>query len=273
MQALQDMDRDTASLIVHRDSDSIITATSVSSSRWSVQFAFDRELFITKVYDKWIRKLATARRNNRHGSKDVTSAPANEQQTTPTRTETAASEEPPRSSGNSGELMNTLARTTIGIEMQPPRRSRTRSSLELQSKESHRIDKNLRRDMMSASFEVKVIVLGSVSRKRVFEEMRLSGGRRQCYTFEQLCLFRPIILGTVLESVQYLARKLFVDEATRGDSIRACLEDVLICHKEDLDLENGFEPWVVQIFRTIMGHPATKVLLADETRVLPEAVA
>ncbi|KAF5572555.1 GNA-3 g alpha subunit GNA-3 [Fusarium pseudoanthophilum] len=226
VRALQDMDRDTASLIVHRDSDSIITATSVSSSRWSFQFAFDRELFITKVYDKWIRKLATTQRSARHGSEDTTSSPTNGQQTALTRTETAASEEPSRSSESSGERRNTLARTTMGIEMQPLRQTRTRSSLELQSKESHRIDKNLRRDMKSASLEVK-----------------------------------------------YLAKKLLVDEATREDSIRTCLEDVLICHKEDLDLDNGFEPWVVQIFRTIMEHPATKVLMADETFVLPDAVA
>ncbi|KAF5530371.1 GNA-3 g alpha subunit GNA-3 [Fusarium napiforme] len=273
VRAMQDMDRDTASLIVHRDSDSIITATSVSSSRWSVQFAFDRELFITKVYDKWIRKLATTRRGNRHGSEDTTSAAIEEQQTALTRTETTSSEEPSRSSESSGKRMNTLARATMGIEMQPLRQSRTRSSLELQSKESHLIDKNLRNDMKKASLEAKVIVLGSVSRKRVFEEMRLSGGRRQCYTFEQLLSFRPIILGTVLESVQYLAKNLLVNEAIRGDSIRACLEDVLICHKEDLDLDNGFEPWVVQIFRTIMGHPETKALMADETSVLPEVVA
>ncbi|PNP61292.1 hypothetical protein FNYG_13978 [Fusarium nygamai] len=176
VRALQDMDRDTASLIVHRDSDSIIIATSVSSSRWSVQFAFDRELFITKVYDKWIRKLATARRSNSHGSKDTPSAPTNKQQTTLTRTETTALEKPSRSSENSGERMNTLAHTTMGTKMQPLRRSRTRSSLELQTKESHRIDRNLRRDMKSSDSEIEVIVLGSVSRKRVFEQMTLLGG-------------------------------------------------------------------------------------------------
>jgi hypothetical protein len=85
-------------------------------------------------------------------------------------------------------------------------------------------------------------------------------------------MFRPIILGTVLESVQYLAKKLLVDEATRGHSIRACLEDVLICYKEDLDLDNGFEPWVIEIFRTTMGHSATKALMADESFVLPQHV-
>ncbi|KAF5628127.1 GNA-3 g alpha subunit GNA-3 [Fusarium tjaetaba] len=273
VRALQDMDRDTASLIVHRDSDSIITATSVSSSRWSIQFAFDRELFITKVYDKWIRKLATTRRNTRHDSEDTTSAPIEEQQMALTRTETAASEEPSRSSESSGKRMDTLARATMGIEMQPLRQSRTRSSLKLQTKVSRRIDQKLRDDLKSADREIKVMVLGSESRKRVFEEMSLSGSRLQCYTAEQLRMFRPLILGIALESVQYLTKKLLVHGAIREDPIRACLEDVMICHKEDLDLDNGFEHWVVQIFRTIMEHPATKALLADETRVLPEAVS
>nr|RBQ96769.1 hypothetical protein FVER53263_20490 [Fusarium verticillioides] len=272
IQALEDMDRDTASLIVHRDSDSIITATSVSSSRWSVQFAFDRELFITKVYDKWIRKLATTRRSNRHGSEDTTSASTDKQQTTLAHTETATSEQPLQSPTNFEEPMNTLTRTSIGIEMQSLRRIRSRSSLKLQTKESQRIDQNSRHDSKSANREIKVVILGSNSRKRVFEEMRLSDGQPQCYTAEQLRMFRPIILGTVLESVQYLAKKLLVDEATRGHLIRACLEDVLICYKEDLDLDNGFEPWVIEIFRTTMGHSATKALMADESFVLPQHV-
>ncbi|KAG4252954.1 hypothetical protein FPRO03_08403 [Fusarium proliferatum] len=286
IQALEVMDRDTASLIVHRDSDSIVTATSVSSSRWSVQFAFDRELFISKVYDKWIRKLATTRRSSSHRSDDTqqdhqsisanqttfTNKPTDEEQTALTQTETDTSEVLSLSSANFGERMNSLTRTAMGIEMQPLRRSRTTSSLELQTKESQRIDQNLKDDLKSAKREVKVVILGSKSRKRVFEEMRLSDGQPQCYTTEQLRLFRPIILGTVLESVQFLAKKLLVDEATRGDAIQAFLEDVLICGKQDLDLDNGFEPWVVELFRTIMEHAATKALMTDETFVLPEDV-
>ncbi|KAG4277754.1 hypothetical protein FPRO04_06997 [Fusarium proliferatum] len=286
IQALEVMDRDTASLIVHRDSDSIVTATSVSSSRWSVQFAFDRELFISKVYDKWIRKLATTRRSGSHRSDDTqqdhqsisanqttfTNKPTDEEQTALTQTETDTSEDLSLSSANFGERMNSLTRTAMGIEMQPLRRSRTTSSLELQTKESQRIDQNLKDDLKSAKREVKVVILGSKSRKRVFEEMRLSDGQPQCYTTEQLRLFRPIILGTVLESVQFLAKKLLVDEATRGDAIQAFLEDVLICGKQDLDLDNGFEPWVVELFRTIMEHAATKALMTDETFVLPEDV-
>ncbi|RBA17471.1 hypothetical protein FPRO05_02195 [Fusarium proliferatum] len=286
IQALEVMDRDTASLIVHRDSDSIVTATSVSSSRWSVQFAFDRELFISKVYDKWIRKLATTRRSSSHRSDDTqqdhqsisanqttfTNKPTDEEQTALTQTETDTSEDLSLSSANFGERMNSLTRTAMGIEMQPLRRSRTTSSLELQTKESQRIDQNLKDDLKSAKREVKVVILGSKSRKRVFEEMRLSDGQPQCYTTEQLRLFRPIILGTVLESVQFLAKKLLVDEATRGDAIQAFLEDALICGKQDLDLDNGFEPWVVELFRTIMEHAATNALMTDETLVLPEDV-
>jgi guanine nucleotide-binding protein G(i) subunit alpha len=287
VQALQDMDRDTASLIVLRDSDSdsIITATSISSSRWSVQFAFDRELFITKVYDKWIRKLATTRRTNSHFPEDTTQQdhqqilnnemalkdpPTGNEQNILTPEETATSEQPSRSIPYLGEQITSLRRTAMSMEMQPLRRNRSTSDLKLQAKESQRIDQTLKDDFKLAQREVKVVILGSKSRKRVFEEMRLSDGHPQCYTAEQLRIFRPIILGTVLESVQYLAKKLLVDEAIREDPIRASLEDMLIGDKEDLDLDCGFEPWVVEIIRTIMGHPATKVLMADDTLVFPE---
>ncbi|KAI1038319.1 hypothetical protein LB505_007853 [Fusarium chuoi] len=77
----------------------------------------------------------------------------------------------------------------MGIEMHPLRRSRTTSSLELQTKESQRIDQNLKDDLKSAKREVKVVILGAKSRKRFFEEMRLSDGQPQCYTTEQLRLF------------------------------------------------------------------------------------
>ncbi|KAM0085852.1 hypothetical protein ACKRZS_001839 [Fusarium odoratissimum] len=287
IQALQDMDRDTASLIVHRDSDSIVTATSVNSSRWSARFAFDRELFITKVYEKWIRKLATTRRTNSHRPEDstqqdhqqmsnneivFTSVPTDEEQNSFIHTQTPKSEPPSRPSSNFGERMNSLTRTALGIELQPLKRDRTTSDLRLQTKESRRIDQSLKDDSKLTQGEVKVAILGSKTRKRVFEEMRLSAGHPQCYTVSQLCIFRPIILGAVFESVQYLAKKLLVDEAIREDLLRASLEDVLLGNKEELDLDNGFEPWIVQIFRTIMEHPATKALMADETFVLPENV-
>jgi hypothetical protein len=47
---------DSASLFVHRDSSSLLTSWTDNLSRWSVRFGFDRELFVTRVYEKVIRK-------------------------------------------------------------------------------------------------------------------------------------------------------------------------------------------------------------------------
>jgi guanine nucleotide-binding protein G(i) subunit alpha len=52
------MEDSTASMIVHRDADSIPshwTGTSISSSKQSISFGFDRELFASKIYERWIR--------------------------------------------------------------------------------------------------------------------------------------------------------------------------------------------------------------------------
>jgi hypothetical protein len=46
---------DSASLFVHRDSSSFISRWSDSLSKLSIRFEFDRELFVTKVYERWLR--------------------------------------------------------------------------------------------------------------------------------------------------------------------------------------------------------------------------
>ncbi|KAH8655289.1 G-protein alpha subunit-domain-containing protein [Xylariales sp. PMI_506] len=52
------IENDTESLLVHRDIDSMMTsytATSISSSKRSVHFSFDAELFVSRIYQRWIR--------------------------------------------------------------------------------------------------------------------------------------------------------------------------------------------------------------------------
>lgn len=49
------MEADTASLFVHRDSDSFMTQMTDRLSKLSVEFTFDWELFITKVYERALR--------------------------------------------------------------------------------------------------------------------------------------------------------------------------------------------------------------------------
>jgi guanine nucleotide-binding protein subunit alpha len=49
------MEIDTASLVVHRDTDSIITRMTDNLSKLSAVFSFDRELFVSKVYERALR--------------------------------------------------------------------------------------------------------------------------------------------------------------------------------------------------------------------------
>ncbi|KAK4210542.1 G-protein alpha subunit-domain-containing protein [Rhypophila decipiens] len=51
------MEDDTASLLVHRDVDSLLagTATSIRSSKRSIVFDFDSTLFLSRIYQRWIR--------------------------------------------------------------------------------------------------------------------------------------------------------------------------------------------------------------------------
>nr|CEG03479.1 unnamed protein product [Fusarium acuminatum CS5907] len=53
------MQSDTASLYVHRDVDSLMTypGTSISSSKRSIEFEFDAELFMSRIYKRWMKGL------------------------------------------------------------------------------------------------------------------------------------------------------------------------------------------------------------------------
>jgi|SRR5687767_1852942 guanine nucleotide-binding protein subunit alpha len=56
--AFKKMANDTESLYVHRDIDSILTTgttTTMNSTKSSMQFEFDTELFVSKIYQRWIR--------------------------------------------------------------------------------------------------------------------------------------------------------------------------------------------------------------------------
>ncbi|KAG4279589.1 hypothetical protein BFJ70_g17482 [Fusarium oxysporum] len=284
IRAFQKMDRDTASLTVHRDADSIVTATSVSSSKWSVQFAFDSELFITRVYKRWIRKLATTPKvhmsqqsnstqqtllDNSDDSLSVTNVPGETEQSIFTRSNSTASEESSGSSLSLGKRFNSLTRSAMGIELQPLKRNGAISDLKHQSKDSQKIDWNLKDDSKGASPDVEIVILGSNTRKRVVEEMKRANGH-QCYTAEQLCLFRPIIFGSLIKSARYLARTLqhsrFIDEL---NPIRHQLEHILT-YGEGSKHGTTLSPEFAVAIAQVKEHPATKALMEAEDFYPPE---
>lgn len=52
------MEHGTAPMIVHRDVDSFFSApttASVNSSKRSLRFDFDQQLFLSRIYERWIR--------------------------------------------------------------------------------------------------------------------------------------------------------------------------------------------------------------------------
>jgi guanine nucleotide-binding protein G(i) subunit alpha len=280
------MDRDTDSLIVHRDTDSIVTATSVSSSKWSLQFAFDKELLVTNVYERWIRKLAKPRTTHMQLQSDTTredlqetadgtmplpNPPVQTEQNIVIRVNSATSGASSQQSLNLGERFNSLRRSAMDIELQPLKRNRTTSDLQQQAKESQKIDRNLDYDSKLARQEVRVAILGSRTRKRVVEEMRREENFHvKCYAEEQLCLFRPIILRTVVDGGRYLVDALQRHQKIReSDPIQHCLE-YISTYKEKLKPDVRLSDEFATAMAQIMEHPATKTLMEAEDFDLPD---
>ncbi|KAL7762713.1 hypothetical protein ACKLNR_009248 [Fusarium oxysporum f. sp. zingiberi] len=275
IRALEEMGRDTASLIVHRDSDSIVTATSVSSSRWSVQFAFDRELFITKVYEKWIRKLATTRRTHSATIQGEQQRPSDPQapppgppteQATLTRTQSLASRDSSRSSQSIGERITSLGRTAMSIELKPLNLTRPRSDSKLKARESRRIDQKLKDDSESANRQIKAVIVGSDTRIQVFEGIRRSRYRPEYY---DKTYYRLIIFENVMESLKSLIASLRYGQALKGgDPLWQHFETILSC-EEDLNPETGPDPEFAKTVGLVLEHPATKTLMERSGFVLP----
>jgi hypothetical protein len=202
-------------------------------------------------------------------SLSVTNVPGETEQSILTRSNSTASGESSGSSLSLGKRFNSLTRSAMGIELQPLMRNRAISDLKHQSKESQKIDRNLKDDSKGARLNVEVAILGSNTRKRVVEEMKRANGH-QCYTEGQLCLFRPIILGSAIKSARYLARTLqhsrFNDEL---DPIRHQLEYILT-YEEESKHGTTLSPEFAVAIAQVKEHPAIKASMEAKDFYPPE---
>lgn len=278
------MDRDTASLIVHRDADSIVTASSVSSSKWSVQFTFDKELFITRVYERWIRRLATPPRThqgqsntnkesfpeNLENDEPQGTFPIEIEQNTLSRSNSATSAQSSRSSPSLGERFASLGRNA-SIEFQSLKRTRVPSELEQKAQKSREIDRLLKDDARTQRAEVNVVVLGSETRKQVVEDMRRCHGDQKCYTEQQLRLFRPVILEIIAECATALATALqHHQDLDDSDPIWKYLEEMLTFESGSRPNDIELNPDFVTAMGLILEHQATKNLMETKELHLPD---
>ncbi|KAF5655736.1 GNA-3 g alpha subunit GNA-3 [Fusarium heterosporum] len=256
IQAFQQMDKDTASLIVHRDSASIMTATSINSSKWSIHFAFDSDLFTTSVYGKWIRKLATNRKEERTQDRDSFHRSRSynpDVKLSATRLpdilindHTTSREDFSQSSAKVSER--------ISNSSTPPRDI---SALEPHRNEFQGAGRGIEPSFKGCRIDVKLAVLGSKTRKRVLEEMKRVNGD-QCYTEEQLSLFRPMILKFTVESAKFLADKLLYSlPMVELNLVRDSLEYIL-AHGKNSKYETVLTPELAVAVGKIIDHPSFK---------------
>ncbi|KAF4993760.1 hypothetical protein FGRMN_6234 [Fusarium graminum] len=256
IQAFQQMDQDTASLIAHRDSASIMTATSVNSSKWSIQFAFDRDLFITRVYDKWIRKIATNRKEERtryRGSVHQSKRYTPDVELSATRLPSISINDHATTCDDSSQSSAKVSEQ-ISNSLTP---TRNIGDLEPQSKKYQGASRDNESSHKGSRVDVKVAVLGSKTRKRVVEEMKRVNGD-QCYTEEQLSLFRPMILEFTLESAKSLADNLLYSlPMVELNLVRHSLEYIL-AYGDNSKHETVLSPQLAVAVGEIMNHPSTK---------------
>jgi hypothetical protein len=126
---------DSASLFVQRDSSSFFSGWSDNLSKFSIQFDFDRELFVTKVYEKVIRSSVKDSLRQKHGL----TRPAEDSHT---------SKKP--------------ARLTHSAEVESKKRSRA-------------IDRGLKWDATRTKRECKILLLGSADsgKEHIVEQMNI----------------------------------------------------------------------------------------------------
>lgn len=188
MRIFRSLQDDSVSMFANRDADSVLTSTSVGSSKWSMNFEFDGELFSTQLYRAWFRKLASSSRSFRR-QRDAGIERQLEHQRPPVlsdaATASAAAETSSTVVSSTQESSTRDGDDGVGIKMQPLGQSqghsqrmtgalvglndlkRTRKTKSPQNI----IERHLRQQKRLAKHQTRALLLGSESRQAVMEAM------------------------------------------------------------------------------------------------------
>lgn len=154
----------------------------------------------------------------------------------------------------------------MSIELKPLNLTRPRSDSKLKARESRRIDQKLKDDSESANRQIKAVIVGSDTRKQVFEGIRRSRYRPEYY---DKTYYRLIIFENVMKSLKSLIASLRYGQALKeGDPLWQHFETILSC-EEDLNPETGPDPEFAKTVGLVLEHPATKILMERSGFVLP----
>jgi len=169
------MQDDTSSLCVHRDVDSFFSraVASISSSKRSLVFDFDKELFLSRVYERWIRgsiKKSLRQQQIRSDSPE-----------------------------------------THPRYLQPVSFEQNESNRDGKAR-SKAIDRGLRQDIHRIRKEWKVLVLGADSRVKIVEQIRAAHSA-DGYSYDDRYMFRSSLFRKIIDDAKTLIRQAMTFDA------------------------------------------------------------
>ncbi|SMR57025.1 unnamed protein product [Zymoseptoria tritici ST99CH_1E4] len=237
------LEKDTASLIVHRDDRSSIRSrmTGLSSaSKFSTVFAFDKEMWLTDVYDRFIRH--TVKENARAQKENVpqlravdtratVTNPSSSKQTTQIQQDTT---EQPNDLGVSSFPIRPSDSTAHGhasqtSEVRIPRTSRGDKASHTRSR---RIDQGLEADAKRLRRQCDVLLIGTSDHDVdvLLEHLLLlyDPGEKQ-YTATELLIYRQIVYRTLVQYAKAIAHAAMESESPAGEISRRRIEAILSC--------------------------------------------
>ncbi|SMQ53446.1 unnamed protein product [Zymoseptoria tritici ST99CH_3D7] len=237
------LEKDTASLIVHRDDRSSIRSrmTGLSSaSKFSTVFAFDKEMWLTDVYDRFIRH--TVKENARAQKENVpqlravdtratVTNPSSSKQTTQIQQDTT---EQPNDLGVSSFPIRPSDSTAHGhasqtSEVRIPRTSRGDKASHTRSR---RIDQGLEADAKRLRRQCDVLLIGTSDHDVdvLLEHLLLlyDPGEKQ-YTATELLIYRQIVCRTLVQYAKAIAHAAMESESPAGEISRRRIEAILSC--------------------------------------------
>jgi len=286
------VEKDTASLVVHRDADSVVTSSSISSSQLAVKFDFDRELFVTKVYERWIRhRLRRTRQNQTHyqaGKQPVREPTPDQGDDKPNSNDVQdeSSRQLSRQTSTSSRQLssNPLFRNPIGglsFELKPLKRSlealplrtnrNTSFESDLQKRHSRAIDRQLEGDSKRLQREIKVLLLGAESRQDILKQMKII--HLKGYSDEELQNYNPTVIGYLVFCAKALSQAVQTSPTLKSGIAQKHCEFIDGYSTAGSGLWAQLSPEFTATLTSMLELQPVAAMIKSETLLLPDSSA
>lgn len=212
---------DSASLFVHRDSSSFISRWSDHLSKFSIRFEFDRELFVTKVYERVFRSaVKDSLQRQRSSSRQ----------------------------GNDKVSLRLAKRAILGEDAQNRRRSMA-------------IDRQIEKDSRRFRRECKILVFGTPESGKgdVIRNIKLV--HQNGYTTEERMMFRYVIHRNIIDCAKSLVEAMKETGIWPESDVNGNYCNFLLEYDLDPDPETPLQNTVGQAIHALWNDPSIAEVL------------